>query len=172
MDSWIRHAGSLQKDIEQSKALGVTIRRHAEEGERLVEIVDDARAHTDFLRKEIEYNDLLVSSLETLKSIKDDIDIAEQNVVGNDSIAAAKAINGAIQTIQGIPNHNRLRAHLLLQTRAQNIKTLLHDKSERLWASLVQIDAQSFSIRLSKKADGMCILMSAGKDKLTLQLKT
>lgn len=74
--------------------IGKKIVQDAEKGEELKRTAQDAYVHSQFLRKEISYNDILLASMERIRSIKADIDGAELSTAQHETMRAVKLLSG------------------------------------------------------------------------------
>jgi centromere/kinetochore protein ZW10 len=67
VDSWIMHAKSIQDDIEKSRRLASSIVRQAEADEQREYALQEKHGYTEFLGKEVSFNDQLLASLRNSK---------------------------------------------------------------------------------------------------------
>lgn len=141
-------------DINKSKVLGSEISTIAEKCEGLRRVVYDTYAHTEFLKKEINYNNILVASIKRIKSIKKDIDTAEQMIARHETMPAVKMLAEVLQRIHSLPNYHRIRAFTLLEDRALDVGSSLHQEFEITWNSLIHVNTETRTIQISHSIDG------------------
>ncbi|PBP21206.1 centromere kinetochore protein, partial [Diplocarpon rosae] len=76
VDLWIKHAKSIQDDIERSRRLASTIVLQAEADEKRLAGLAEKEDYVDFLAQELSFNDQLFSALSALQGANDSLNTA------------------------------------------------------------------------------------------------
>ncbi|PBP25192.1 centromere kinetochore protein [Diplocarpon rosae] len=96
VDLWIKHAKSIQDDIERSRRLASTIVLQAEADEKRLAGLAEKEDYVDFLAQELSFNDQLFSALSALQGANDSLNTAAK-------LASNERIIDALHMLEGNP---------------------------------------------------------------------
>ena len=94
VDAWIKHAKSIQDDIDRSRRLASSIVRQAEAEDETEETLQEKEKYVEFLTKEVSFNDQLLSALKGIQGVDEILQQAEE-------LAAKQSIVEALFKLEG-----------------------------------------------------------------------
>ena len=163
-------AKRLQADIERSKATAREIVQEAEAGKALKAHAGDAANKVDLLRKELDFNETLAGTLETLQVVAGLLD-SVQNAMGEDERDLSKSLGKleeAQRTLGGLDGFKNMRFAGLLEKRTGQIKERLVEEILGCWNSLVVVDTDQQSITVLQEKEGKPLTQGFVKRRLKL----
>jgi centromere/kinetochore protein ZW10 len=98
VDAWIKHAKSIQDDIDRSRRLASSIVRQAEAEDETEETLQEKEKYVEFLTKEVSFNDQLLSALKGIQGVDEILQQAEE-------LAAKQSIVEALFKLEGSTAH-------------------------------------------------------------------
>lgn len=152
--SWRANASSLQDDIQRSRHLANAIIRQADEpiisGEATVEAADKVA----FLQAELAYNTRVREALAAIKEVNAVLDLADQACVERRILDALRLLEKAWAKLDELPVGKGVRVARLLDSRAFELKSTVHDVFEHVWKALVHVDIEARTVVVNQTKDG------------------
>ncbi|KAH6694901.1 centromere/kinetochore protein-like protein zw10 [Leptodontidium sp. MPI-SDFR-AT-0119] len=154
VDLWIKHAKSIQDDIQRSRQLASSIVRQAEaDGERK-EVLEEKETYADFLAKEVSFNNQLVSVLRSLQGVNESLNKAEECASERRIIDALHMLEAAWQILGEIPLEKTTRVMRLLDSRCFELRVLIHEQFSTIWEALISVDREQSTITVNREVPG------------------
>ncbi|KAG4438487.1 hypothetical protein IFR05_006010 [Cadophora sp. M221] len=154
VDLWIKHAKSIQDDIQRSRQLASSIVRQAEaDGERK-EVLEEKETYADFLTKEVSFNNQLVSVLRSLQGVNESLNKAEECASERRIIDALHMLEAAWKILGEIPLDKTTRVMRLLDSRCFELRILIHEQFSTTWEALISVDRDESTITVNREVPG------------------
>ncbi|RYP22377.1 hypothetical protein DL765_001729 [Monosporascus sp. GIB2] len=131
VNQWLINAKSLEDDINRSRSLANEIVRRSEAPEVSGQTILEAEEKVDFLKRETSYNRQVNHALTSIKRVNGLLDQVEQ-----------ARDEQAWTALDNVPVSKSCRVMKLLDMRAFELKSAVHDVFDRIWNSLVQVDSE------------------------------
>ena len=120
VDSWIKHAKSLQDDIDKSRKMANDIVRQAKVEEDQLDSIEEKEDYVIFLSKEMSFNAQLGKSLRAVKAANDLLNQAEQLAVKTRIHESLMSLEGMIPLDMGNLSLTHEQMHTILRPRSQS----------------------------------------------------
>ncbi|KAK0720343.1 hypothetical protein B0H67DRAFT_643608 [Lasiosphaeris hirsuta] len=155
--SWQTNAQSAQDDIIRSKALANEILKISEAPAVSGKAIIEAEAKADFLVRELNYNLQVQNALGGIRAVSQTLDRVEQARDERRILDALHLLEKSWNELDVIPVDKSCRAIRLLDIRAFELKSDVHEVFDHVWKSLVHVDIdnQKISIISSKQDESM-----------------
>ncbi|KAI6708496.1 hypothetical protein JHW43_008968 [Diplocarpon mali] len=140
VDLWIKHAKSIQDDIERSRRLASSIVLQAEADEKRQAGLAEKEDYVNFLGQELSFNDQLFSALGALQGANDSLNMAEKLASDRRIIDALHMLEDAWNRLGDVPLEKTTRAMRLLDSRSFELRKQIHDQFSAMWQALIHID--------------------------------
>ncbi|KAJ9143689.1 Centromere/kinetochore protein zw10 [Pleurostoma richardsiae] len=150
VSSWMRNAKSLQDDITRSKSMANDILKQSEQPDTSGRAVRDAEEKVAFLQRELSYNYQVQQALKSIKGVNQLLDGVEQARDERRILDALRLLEEAWAALDAVPVSKSCRAMKLLDIRAFELKSDVHDVFDHVWHILVHVDADLRSISISE----------------------
>ncbi|KAL2068605.1 hypothetical protein VTL71DRAFT_14942 [Oculimacula yallundae] len=154
VDLWIKHAKSIQDDINQSRQLASSIVRQAEADEGRKEVLAEKETYTNFLAKEVTFDNQLISMLRSLQAVNESLDIVEGCASEKSIIERLHMLEAAFDGLGLVPLEKTSRVMRLLDSRCFEIRASLHEQFNSLWKALINVDRESSTITFNPGIPG------------------
>lgn len=166
---WMRQARALQADIEKSRRLAGEIVKQAEADEERIRALEDQEAHLAFLEKEQLFNSQLHEALRSIKRVHQLHDEAERLAIERHILEALQVLAGtqesgsssvsltaidAWQALASIPGNKSTRVLTLLERRATELKTSIHEQFLHIWGALIYFDPDNGKLTINQTIEG------------------
>ncbi|KAJ6440021.1 centromere kinetochore protein [Purpureocillium lavendulum] len=154
VSSWVKNAKILQDDIIRSKAIANDIVRQSEAPDVSGETIADAESKAELLNREVQYSqqlsgvlhkirrvNQLLSAVETARDerrILDSLHLLEQSWAALDEVGVSKSC----------------RIIRLLDVRAFELKSDVHEVFNNMWRALVRVDVDAGVVAIYDALDG------------------
>ncbi|TGJ88125.1 hypothetical protein E0Z10_g617 [Xylaria hypoxylon] len=138
---WVANAKSLEDDINRTRNWASEIVRRSEAPDVSGKAIQEAADKVDFLRQESAYNNQLYNALTSIKRVSRLLDEVELARDERHILQSLHLLEEAWTALDGIPASKSCRAMKLLDIRAFELKSAVHDVLDHVWSSLVRIDA-------------------------------
>lgn len=155
IDEWIRHAKTLQDDIDKSRKLANEIVQQAEADKARIKDVQNHENHIEFLVKEVEFNAQLKEYLQSIKCANDFLDRAAEEADKHELHEALKSLDFGGNLMSEIPADRTVRAMRLLNTRYYGLKESINQQLSEIRKSLICVQPVEVSITIHQKLDGI-----------------
>ncbi|OLN86977.1 Centromere/kinetochore protein zw10-like protein [Colletotrichum chlorophyti] len=161
VSSWVNNAKTLQEDILRSKQLADDIVRQSEAPQVSGKATKDAEEHVHFLDREVLYTQQLHEALRSIQHVNELLGEVEQAMNDRRIIDSLRWLEKSWAELDAVPvNKKSCRVMRLLDLRAFELKSNIHDVFDHVWASLVHADAQAGSLSIYEKLDGEQMTLS------------
>ncbi|KAK0635298.1 hypothetical protein B0T17DRAFT_515873 [Bombardia bombarda] len=147
--SWQTNAQSVQDDIIRSKALANDILKRAETPAVSGKTISDAEAKVAFLRRELSYNAQVQGALKGIRGVNRVLDEVEQARDERRILDALHLLERSWKELDAIPVSKSCRALRLLDIRAFELKSDVHEVFDHVWKTLIHIDVGGRSMSIS-----------------------
>lgn len=170
MKTWQANAQSVQDDILRSKALAAEIVKASEAPAVSGRAVDEIEANADFLIREINYNTHVKEALKGIKTVNRTLDEVEQarderrildalHLLESKRCAYRYGLSSANPSeswkeLDMISVNRSCRAVKLLDIRAFELKSDVHEVFDHLWNTLVNVDVENKKVLISSTRQG------------------
>ncbi|KAI9821557.1 MAG: ribosome biogenesis protein ytm1 [Thelocarpon impressellum] len=148
IDGWIAQAKKLHIDIERSKATAQDIVRHAEEGRRKQERVDDSAGKKRLLQDEVAFNETLVGTLEVIQAISAGLDSAQEAAVENKMLEAIEMLDVSDARLGQLSNFDNTRPVKLIRQRSADLHRAVDERLDEFWDALMVVNRPEQRITL------------------------
>ena len=175
--SWQTNAQAVQDDIARSKALANEILRAAEAPAVSGKAVREVEAKAEFLRRELNYNRQVQEALRGIKAVNQTLDQVEQ-ACGDRRILDAlhlleseRSVRSYVtgrsfadcfleswREIDAILSSKACRAIKLLDIRAFELKSDVHEAFDHVWRRLIHVDVDNHRVTISSAKGGRRIV--------------
>ncbi|TDZ68343.1 Centromere/kinetochore protein zw10-like protein [Colletotrichum trifolii] len=157
VSSWVNNAKTLQEDILRSKRLADDIVRQSEAPQVSGKAIQDVEDHVRFLEREVLYTQQLHEALRGVQHVNELLGEVEQAMNERRIIDSLRWLEKSWAELDAVPmNKKTCRVMRLLDLRAFELKSSVHDVFDHVWASLVHTDTQAGSLTIHEKLDGTC----------------
>ncbi|KAJ4306341.1 ribosome biogenesis protein ytm1 [Collariella sp. IMI 366227] len=147
--TWQTNAQSVQDDILRSKALAAEIVKASEAPVVSGRAVDEIEAKADFLIRELNYNAQVLEALRGIKTVNQTLDAVERARDERRILEALHLLERSWKEMDRIGANKTCRAVKLLDIRAFELKSDVHDVFDYLWNSLINVDTENHRISIS-----------------------
>ncbi|KAK3308877.1 uncharacterized protein B0T15DRAFT_525577 [Chaetomium strumarium] len=148
--SWQANAQSVQEDILRSKALAAEIIRASEAPTVPGATVHEIEARADFLIRELNYNAQVQETLRGIKTVNRTLDEVEQARDERRILDALRLLERSWKELDALPVTKACRAVKLLDIRAFELKSDVHEVLERVWTTLINVDTENQRVSISR----------------------
>lgn len=154
------NAKALQDDINRSKSLANDILRQSEEPVVSGKSTKEAEDKVAFLQRELQYNQQVQQALKGVRGVNRILDQVEQARDERRILDALRLLEKSWAALDEIPVGKSCRVMKLLDIRAFELKSDVHDVFDHVWKSLVEVDVDKQQISVSETRDGEAMSLS------------
>jgi centromere/kinetochore protein ZW10 len=154
VSSWVKNSKILQEDIIRSKAIANEIVRDSEAPLVSGEAVQNAEEKADFLNREVQYSTQLVQVLKSIKHVNHLLDRVEQASRERRVIDSLHLLQESWAALDNISASKSCRVMRLLDIRAFELKSNVHDVFNLVWQVLVRFDMDASRMVICDEARG------------------
>ncbi|KAK4238495.1 Centromere/kinetochore protein zw10 [Achaetomium macrosporum] len=151
--SWQANAQSVQEDILRSKALAAEIIKASEAPTVSGSAIQEIEARADFLIRELNYNAQVQETLRGIKTVNRTLDEVEQARDERRILDALRLLERSWKELDAIPVTKSCRAVKLLDIRAFELKSDVHEVLERVWNTLINVDTENQKVSISRSRE-------------------
>ncbi|KAI0123455.1 hypothetical protein BJ170DRAFT_109074 [Xylariales sp. AK1849] len=142
VQSWVANATTLEDDINRSRSLANEIVRRAEAPEVSGQTLREAEEKVVFLRREAGYNRQVHGALTSIKHVNELLDQVEKARDERRVLDSLHLLEKSWAALDQVPASKSCRVMRILDMRAFELKSAVHEVFEHVWNSLVEIDAE------------------------------
>ncbi|KAI0157607.1 hypothetical protein GGR57DRAFT_460412 [Xylariaceae sp. FL1272] len=145
---WVANAKSLEDDINRTRAWANEIVRRSDAPDASGKSIQEAEEKVEFLRRETAYNKQLHHALKSIKEVGqllDQVDLARDERRILDSLYL---LEKSWTALDDIPVSKSCRVMKLLDIRAFELKSAVHEVFDHVWGSLVRVDKGSGQVTI------------------------
>ncbi|KAI2463443.1 Centromere/kinetochore Zw10-domain-containing protein [Annulohypoxylon bovei var. microspora] len=143
VNQWITNAKSLEEDVNRSRSWANDIVRRSQAPDVSGKTIQEAEEKVEFLRREAEYNKQVHHALKSIRYVNELLDQVEQARDERRILDSLHLLEKSWTALDTIPISKSCRVMKLLDMRAFELKSAVHDVFDRVWNSLVQIDTEN-----------------------------
>ncbi|KAI0834607.1 Centromere/kinetochore Zw10-domain-containing protein [Hypoxylon sp. FL0890] len=143
VNQWIANAKSLEDDINRTRSWANDIVRRSQAPDVSGKTIQEAEEKVEFLRREAEYNQQVHHALNSIKHVNELLDQVEQARDERRIIDSLHLLEKSWTALDAIPVSKSCRVMKLLDLRAFELKSAVHDVFDRVWDSLIQVDTEN-----------------------------
>ncbi|KAI0398329.1 hypothetical protein F5Y17DRAFT_411927 [Xylariaceae sp. FL0594] len=143
VSQWVANAKSLEHDINRTRAWANEIVRRSEAPDISGQTIREAEDRVDFLRRETAYNEQLYNALNSIRSVNQLLDQVELARDERRILQSLRLLEQSWTALDDIPVSKSCRVMRLLDIRAFELKSAVHDVFDHVWSSLVQVNSST-----------------------------
>ncbi|ROW09099.1 hypothetical protein VPNG_05740 [Cytospora leucostoma] len=160
VSSWMTNAQTLQDDITRSKQIANDILRQAEEPVVSGQARQEAEEKVAFLQAELAYNQRVKEALGAIRDVNLILDQVEEARDQRRILDALRLLERSWVALDALPASQSVRVRRLLDLRAFELKSNVHDVFDHVWKALISIDIDARSISITESKDGEAMNLS------------
>ncbi|KAI0106409.1 hypothetical protein GGR51DRAFT_168916 [Nemania sp. FL0031] len=146
VSQWIANTKSLEDDINRTRSWANEIIRRSEAPDVSGKTILEAEDKADFLRRESAYNNQVYNALTNIKRVNQLLDQVELARDERRILQSLHLLEESWTALDSVPVSKSCRVMRLLDIRAFELKSAVHDVFDHVWSSLVRIDASARQI--------------------------
>ncbi|KAI1759855.1 hypothetical protein GGR53DRAFT_526796 [Hypoxylon sp. FL1150] len=146
VNQWVANARSLEDDINKTRSWANDIVRRSQAPDVSGKTIQEAEDKVEFLRREVEYNKQVHDALGSIKKVNELLDQVEQARDERRILDSLHLLERSWKALDEIPVSKSCRVMKLLDLRAFELKSTVHDAFDRVWGSLIRVDADNQKI--------------------------
>lgn len=154
------NAQSVQDDINRSKRLANDIVRQAEEPVLSGAAIEQAEDKFTFLQAELAYNQRVQEALRGIKDVNQILDQVEAARDERRILDALRLLERSWTALDALPAGQGVRVRRLLDLRAFELKSNVHDVFDHVWKTLMKVDTAARTIYFSAEAENEAMSLS------------
>ncbi|KAI1818094.1 hypothetical protein GGS20DRAFT_529738 [Poronia punctata] len=143
VSQWIANAKSLEHDINRTRSWANEIVRRSEAPDVSGKTIGEAEERVEFLRRETAYTEQLYHALNSIKQVSHLLDQVELARDERRILQSLHLLEESWTALDRIPVSKSCRVMRLLDIRAFELKSAVHDVFDHVWSSLVQVNASA-----------------------------
>ncbi|KAL2133111.1 hypothetical protein VTI74DRAFT_2913 [Chaetomium olivicolor] len=147
--TWQTNAQLVQDDILRSKALAAEIIKASETPAVSGRVVQEIEAKADFLIRELNYNSQVQEALRGIKTVNQTLDEVEQARDERRILDALHLLERSWKEMDRIGVNRSCHAVKLLDIRAFELKSDVHEVFDHVWNTLIKVDIEGQSVSIS-----------------------
>lgn len=154
------NAQSVQDDINRSKRLANDIVRQAEEPVLSGAAIQEAEDKFTFLQAELAYNQRVQEALRGIKNVNQILDKVEAARDERRILDALRLLERSWAALDALPAGQSVRVRRLLDLRAFELKSNVHDVFDHVWKTLMKVDTAARTLYFSAKTESEAMSLS------------
>ncbi|KAK3403202.1 hypothetical protein B0T20DRAFT_19354 [Sordaria brevicollis] len=158
--TWKTNAQSVQDDIIRSKALANDILKQSEAPQASGKAIEEAEARVAFIARELDYNTQLRNALRGIKAVNQILDQVEQARDERRILDALHLLERSWKELDAVPVNKSCRAIKLLDIRAFELKSDVHQVFDHVWNTLIRVDIEGHKVSISDTKEGEAMSLS------------
>ncbi|KAI2641555.1 hypothetical protein GGS26DRAFT_585945 [Hypomontagnella submonticulosa] len=143
VNQWIANAKSLENDINRSRSWANDIVRRSQAPDVSGKTIQEVESKVEFLQREVEYNQQVHHALRSIKYVNELLDQVEQARDERRILDSLHLLEKSWAALDAIPISKSCRIMKLLDMRAFELKSAVHDVFDYVWNSLVWVDKEN-----------------------------
>ncbi|KAI0023671.1 hypothetical protein F4780DRAFT_60906 [Xylariomycetidae sp. FL0641] len=162
VNQWVENAQSLENDINKTRSWANEIVRRSEAPDVSGQTIFQAEEKVNFLHREIIYNEQVSYALRSIKHVNELLDQVEAARNERRILDSLHLLEESWSAMDAIPVSKSCRIMRLLDIRAFELKSAVHDVFDHVWNSLVQVDPENGKLAiLDRRQDEQVTLADA-----------
>ncbi|KAM0252783.1 hypothetical protein ACHAQJ_007571 [Trichoderma viride] len=148
ISSWVKNAKVLQEDIIRSKTIANDIIRQSEAPDVTGEAIQDAEEKAEFLNREVQYSQQMRSVLRRIQHVNQLLVQVEQASRERRVLDSLRLLEKSWAALDDVGVSKTTRVMKLLDLKAFELKSDIHQVFNHIWKTLVQVDTDSGKIAI------------------------
>ncbi|RFU77176.1 hypothetical protein TARUN_5084 [Trichoderma arundinaceum] len=148
ISSWVKNAKILQEDIIRSKTIANDIIRESEAPDVTGEAIQDAEEKAEFLNREVQYSQQMHSVLRRIQHVNQLLVEVEQASRERRVLDSLRLLEKSWTALDDVGVSKTTRVMKLLDLRAFELKSDIHQVFNHVWQTLVQVDTDSGKVAI------------------------
>ncbi|EHK25981.1 uncharacterized protein TRIVIDRAFT_211539 [Trichoderma virens Gv29-8] len=140
ISSWVQNSKVLQEDIIRSKTIANDIIRQSEAPDVTGEAIQDAEEKADFLNREVQYSQQMHNVLRRIQHVNQLLIEVEQASRERRVLDSLRLLEKSWAALDEVGVSKTTRVMKLLDLRAFELKSDIHQVFDHVWKTLVQVD--------------------------------
>ncbi|KAI1468589.1 uncharacterized protein F4812DRAFT_427416 [Daldinia caldariorum] len=146
VNQWIANAKSLEDDITRSRNWANDIIRRSQAPDVSGKAIEEAETKVKFLQQEVQYSQQVHHALGNIKHVNELFDQVERARDERRILDSLHLLEKSWSALDAISVGKSCRVMKLLDMRAFELKSTIHDVFDRVWDSLVRVDRENAKI--------------------------
>ncbi|KAI2643176.1 hypothetical protein GGS21DRAFT_2191 [Xylaria nigripes] len=146
VSQWVANAKSLEDDINRTRKWANEIVRRSEAPDVSGQTIQRAEDKVDFLRQEVAFNKQLNHALVCIKQVSRLLDEAELARDERRILQSLRLLEESWSALDSIPISKSCRVMKILDIRAFELKSTVHDVFDHVWGSLMRVDSAAHRV--------------------------
>ncbi|KAK4203249.1 hypothetical protein QBC40DRAFT_337708 [Triangularia verruculosa] len=151
--AWQTNAQSVQDDMIRSKALANEIIKTSEAPAVSGKDTQDAEAKAEFLVRELNYNAQVQEALRGIRTVNRTLDEVEKARDERRILDALHLLERSWKELDAIPVSKSCRAIKLLDIRAFELKSDVHQVFDHVWNTLINVDVEKHTVTITSNRE-------------------
>ncbi|KAL6805649.1 hypothetical protein J3E68DRAFT_433595 [Trichoderma sp. SZMC 28012] len=143
ISSWVQNSKVLQEDIIRSKTIANDIIRQSEAPDVTGEAILDAEEKAEFLNREVQYSQQMHIVLRKIQHVNQLLIEVEQASRERRVLDSLRLLEKSWTALDEVGVSNTTRVMKLLDLRAFELKSDIHQVFDHVWKTLIQVDSES-----------------------------
>ncbi|KAK8040978.1 hypothetical protein PG994_013985 [Apiospora phragmitis] len=153
VQSWVANAKTVEDDINRSRALASEIVRRAEAPEVSGQTIKETEEKTKFLQREVIYNQQVREALTSIKHVSGVLDQVEQARNERRVLDSLRLLEKSWTAMDAVKVGKSCRVMKILDMRAFELKSAVHEVFEHVWNSLVTVDVDGHRVEIHESRE-------------------
>ncbi|KAL5093067.1 hypothetical protein Trisim1_011859 [Trichoderma cf. simile WF8] len=143
ISSWVQNSKVLQEDIIRSKTIANDIIRQSEAPDVTGEAILDAEEKAEFLNREVQYSQQMHIVLRKIQHVNQLLIEVEQASRERRVLDSLRLLEKSWTALDDVGVSKTTRVMKLLDLRAFELKSDIHQVFDHVWKTLIQVDSES-----------------------------
>ncbi|KAK8066689.1 hypothetical protein PG997_013436 [Apiospora hydei] len=153
VQSWVANAKTVEDDINRSRALANEIVRRAEAPEVSGQTIRETEEKAEFLQREVVYNQQVRDALTSIKHVHGVLDQVEQARNERRVLDSLHLLEKSWTAMDAVKVNKSCRVMKILDMRAFELKSAVHEVFEHVWNSLVTVDVDGHRVEIHESRE-------------------
>ncbi|KAK8135647.1 hypothetical protein PG984_003587 [Apiospora sp. TS-2023a] len=148
VQSWVANAKTVEDDINRSRALANEIVRRAEAPEVSGQTIRETEEKAEFLQREVVYNQQVREALTNIKHVNGLLNQVEQARNERRVLDSLHLLEKSWTAMDVVKVSKSCRVMKILDMRAFELKSAVHEVFEHVWNSLVTVNVEGHKVEI------------------------
>ena len=144
----------MRTDIDETQKQSEEIVGIAAGGEDLRNKAQDAASKVGLLKEEVAFNDSLLSTLQEIQALKQNVDAAQEFVLGARFLEAISLLKQSKMQLHNLRQRHASRAVDLIGVKVKDLESNVAETLTEAWTSLILVDLSDPSITIKQSTEG------------------
>ncbi|KAK8035544.1 centromere/kinetochore protein zw10 [Apiospora rasikravindrae] len=153
VQSWVANAKTVEDDINRSRTLANEIVRRAEAPEVSGQTIRETEEKAEFLQREVVYNQQVREALTSIKHVNAVLDQVEQARNERRVLDSLHLLEKSWTAMDAVKVNKSCRVMKILDMRAFELKSAVHEVFEHVWNALVTVDVDGHRVEIHESRE-------------------